>query len=42
MLCLISVGRKPNTNGLNLESVGIELDERKRVKTNKDVSNNIE
>jgi dihydrolipoamide dehydrogenase len=27
---LISVGRKPNTNGLNLESVGIELDQKKR------------
>ena len=32
---LISVGRKPNTEGLNLETVGIELDEKKRVKTNK-------
>ena len=30
---LISVGRKPNTNGLNLESLGIELDEKRRVKT---------
>ena len=29
---LISVGRKPNTNGLNLESVGIELDQKKRDK----------
>ena len=26
---LISVGRKPNTDGLNLESVGVDLDERK-------------
>ena len=27
---LISVGRKPNTNGLNLEKVGVELDEKKK------------
>ena len=27
---LISVGRKPNTEGLNLERVGVKLDERKR------------
>ena len=39
---LISVGRKPNTNGLNLESVGIELDQKKRVKTDKLFKTNIE
>ena len=39
---LISVGRKPNTNGLNLEKVGVELDEKKRVKTNKDFQTNME
>ncbi len=38
---LISVGRKPNTSGLNLEKVGIELDEKKRVKTNKDFQTNL-
>jgi len=32
---LISVGRKPNTKGLNLEKVGVVLDEKKRVKTDK-------
>ena len=32
---LISVGRKPNTDGLNLESVGVDLDERNRIKTDK-------
>ncbi len=32
---LISVGRKPNTNGLNLEKVGVDLDEKNRVKTDK-------
>ena len=29
---LVAVGRKPNTEGLGLESVGVELDERGRVK----------
>ena len=32
---LISVGRKPNTKALNLEKVGVDLDEKKRVKTDK-------
>ncbi len=39
---LISVGRKPNTEGLNLESIGIELDERKRIKTNKNFRTNLD
>jgi len=39
---LISVGRKPNTNGLNLKKVGIDLDEKKRVKTNKNFQTNID
>ena len=39
---LISVGRKPNTNGLNLESVGVELDKKKRVKTDKMFKTNID
>ena len=39
---LISVGRKPNTNGLNLEKVGIELDEKKRIKTNKKFQTNLD
>ncbi len=38
---LISVGRKPNTNNLNLESIGIELDEKKRIKTDKNFKTNI-
>ncbi len=38
---LISVGRKPNTNGLNLEKIGIELDDRKRIKTNKNFQTNL-
>ena len=32
---LISVGRKPNTNGLNIEAAGIELDDNQRIKINK-------
>ena len=39
---LISVGRKPNTNGLNLEKVGIELDDKKRIKTNKSFKTNLD
>jgi len=39
---LISVGRKPNTKGLNLEKIGIDLDERKRIKTNKNFRTNLE
>jgi dihydrolipoamide dehydrogenase len=39
---LISVGRKPNTNGLNLDSIGVELDEKKRIKTDKMFKTNIE
>ena len=39
---LISVWRKPNTNGLNIEKIGIELDEKKRIKTNKSFQTNID
>ena len=39
---LISVGRKPNTSGLNLERIGIELDEKKRIKTNKSFQTNLD
>ena len=38
---LISVGRKPNTKGLNLEKIGIELDDKKRIKTNKIFETNL-
>ena len=37
---LISVGRKPNTEGLNLEWVGIKLDEKNRIKTDKNFKTN--
>ena len=39
---LISVGRKPNTSELNIEKIGIELDEKKRVKTNKSFQTNLD
>ena len=39
---LISVGRKPNTDGLNLEKIGIQLDEKKRVKTSKSFKTNLD
>ena len=39
---LISVGRKANTNGLKTEKIGIELDDKKRIKTNKHFKTNIE
>ena len=40
-IVLVSVGRKPNTNGLNLENIGVELDDKKRIKTNKDFQTNV-
>ena len=40
-VALISVGRKPNTNNLNLESIGVELDEKRRIKTDKSFQTNV-
>ena len=37
---LISVGRKPNTESLNLKKVGVVLDEKKRIKTDKNFKTN--
>ena len=39
---LISVGRRPNTSGLNLEKIGIELDDKKRIKTNNSFKTNLD
>jgi len=39
---LISVGRKPNTNGLNLESIGVNLDKKKRIITDKNFRTNVD
>lgn len=38
--CLVSVGRRPYTEGLGLEKAGIELDERGRIKTNDHLQTN--
>jgi len=38
---LISVGRKPNTKNLNLNKIGIVLDDNKRIKTDKNFQTNI-
>ncbi len=38
---LVSVGRKPNTKKLNLEKVGVELDNTKRIKVDKKYQTNI-
>lgn len=39
--CLVSVGRRPYTDGLSLENAGVELDERGRVKVNDRLQTNI-
>ncbi len=39
---LISVGRKPNTEGLNLDKIGVELDSKKRIKTDKNYQTNLD
>ncbi len=39
---LISVGRKPNTKGLDLEKIGVELDEKKRIKTDRNFKTNLD
>ncbi|MGK9165704.1 dihydrolipoyl dehydrogenase [Inquilinus limosus] len=39
---LVSIGRRPYTNGLGLEAAGVELDERGRIKTDKHFRTNVE
>ncbi len=39
--CLVSVGRKPYTEGLNLEAVGVEINERGQVAVNEHLQTNI-
>ena len=39
---LISVGRRANTNGLNLNEIGVELDEKNRIKTNESFRTNLQ
>ena len=38
---LISVGRKPNTKNLNLEAIGVLLDDKKRIKVNNNFQTNV-
>ena len=38
---LISIGRKPNTKNLNLEKINIILDDKKRIKTNKNFETSV-
>lgn len=40
--CLVAVGRSPYTENLGLENAGVELDDRKRIKTDKNLQTNIE
>lgn len=39
--CLVSVGRKPYTQGLGLENAGVNVDERGRIETNDHLETNI-
>jgi dihydrolipoamide dehydrogenase len=39
---LVSVGRRPFSNGLGAEKVGVELDEKKRIKIDKNFRTNVE
>ncbi len=39
--CLVSVGRKPYTEGLNAEAAGVKLDERGRVEVNEHLQTNV-
>ncbi len=39
---LVSVGRKPNTEGLNLEKIGVILDDKKRIQTDKNFKTNLD
>ena len=38
---LVSVGRKPNTKNLNLNAIGIVLDDKKRIKVDKNFKTNV-
>lgn len=39
--CLVSVGRRPYTDGLNLEAAGVKLDDRGRVEVNSYLKTNV-
>jgi dihydrolipoamide dehydrogenase len=39
--CLVSVGRRPYTDGLQLEKAGVRIDERGRIETNEHLETNV-
>lgn len=39
--CLVSIGRRPYTDNLGLENIGVEKDERGRIKTNDHLETNV-
>lgn len=39
--CLVSVGRRPYTDGLNVEAAGVQLDDRGRVEVNEHLQTNV-
>lgn len=39
--CLVSVGRKPYTEGLGLENIGVKLDDRGRIEVNGDLETSV-
>jgi len=39
--CLVAVGRRPYTEGLNLEAAGVKMDDRGRVETNAHLQTNV-
>ncbi len=41
-IVLMAVGRKPNTEGLNLEKIGVNLDEKKAIKINQEFKSSVE
>jgi len=40
--CLVSIGRKPYTENLGLENIGIELDDKGRIATNEHLQTNVD
>jgi len=40
--CLVAVGRKPYTEGLGLENVGVKLDDRGRIETNEKLQTSVD
>lgn len=40
--CLVAVGRSPYTENLGLDKAGVELDDKKRIKTDKNLQTNVE